>query len=164
MSGNRHHHHHHTTTPPPPEPTLTDIHQQLTSLHALLQRTASSVAALERAHASHREASLAHLADLQAGQERLADEVLLLVRGASFRGSGGAASSSIMGGSVDMVSEMGGGGGGGGSVGSGMGGLMREGAWCGHDVRKPPRKVGRRIVGYVYEREESGGREGGRRG
>jgi hypothetical protein len=36
-------------------------------------------------------------------------------------------------------------------------GRMLEGMWCGHDVRKPPRKVGRRIVGYVYEKEEREG-------
>jgi hypothetical protein len=28
---------------------------------------------------------------------------------------------------------------------------------CGHDVRKAPRKIGRRIVGYVYEQQKEGG-------
>lgn len=41
-----------------------------------------------------------------------------------------------------------------------LGGLYEElhgavvaNAGCGHDVRKAPRKIGRRIVGYVYEQE-----------
>jgi len=32
-------------------------------------------------------------------------------------------------------------------------------ASCGHEVHKPPRKVGRRVVGYVYDEEANGQRE-----
>ncbi len=31
---------------------------------------------------------------------------------------------------------------------------------CGHEVHKPPRKVGRKVVGYVYEEMERNGVEG----
>jgi hypothetical protein len=93
---------------------------------------------------------MTQLAELRAGQERLAEEVRSMV---SFAGG----SSSMVGGSTGATpSEMGSS-----TTGMGMGGVfMREGAWCGHDVRKPPRKVGRRIVGYVYEGKDGNGKKG----
>jgi hypothetical protein len=129
-------------------------------VHALSSRTATSLHNLEHTHLHHWDAALAtlrstaaHLAelrraqdDLRRGQDELrglCEDVLAAVstRGIGVRSGAG---SSEMGGPSSSIAS-------GRVMERGVG--MMEGMWCGHDVRKPPRKVGRRIVGYVYEKE-----------
>ena len=128
-------------------PDLTDLDQRISALHSLTNATASTLRSLERSQSAHWDTALrslretsAAIASLRVEQGRLAgavEELRVALRGGS-----------ILGGSIGSVAS---------EAGSGVG--IREGAWCGHDVRKPPRKVGRRIIGYVYEREDFRGDE-----
>jgi len=130
--------------PQAPTVDLTDLFQQISALHATMERNASSIRSLERSQSAQWDAALkqmretsSQITDLRRGQDRLGavcEELKVAVRSGSVVGS----APSIMGSAPSEVSAI--------------------SSLCQHEIRRPPRKVGRKIVGYVYEKEDQAAR------